>query len=143
MNDRRGGSAQPRRRPGEPRDSDLALADRGPVRAFIRDEVDARRRLVGAFLPVLGAVVICALNPPSDWQRYGLIAGLVLLGVIAIDAVLMGITITRAARELLPDEPVPLGATMWYAFLRAHRTRSRRYPPPRTAPGGRDPQARW
>jgi Protein of unknown function (DUF3043) len=134
----RGGS--PPRRAGDPRDRDLAPHDRGPVRAFLRDEVDARRRLAGLFLPVLGIVVICALSPASDWQRYGLIGGLVVLGAVAVDAVLMGITLTRAARAEFPDEPVPGLATGWYAFLRAHRSRALRRPAPRVAPGGRDPR---
>jgi hypothetical protein len=99
------GSAR-QRREDERRDRDLAPRDRGPVRAFLRDEVDARRRLVGAFLPVLGIAVISALSPASD---------------------------------AFPDEQVPGLATGWYAFLRAHRSRSVRQPPPRVAPRGRAP----
>jgi hypothetical protein len=125
------------RREAERRDRELAPHDRGPVRAFVRDEVDARRRLVGAFLPVLGAVVISALSPASDWQRYALVASLALLAAIAVDAVAMGVSLTRAAREALPGEPVPGFATGWYAFLRAHRARASRRPPPRVAPRGR------
>jgi hypothetical protein len=125
------------RREAERRDRELAPHDRGPVRAFIRDEVDARRRLVGALLPVLGIVVIAALNPASDWQRYALYAGLTALAAIVVDAVVMGASITQAARTAFPGEPVPGLATGWYAFLRAHRSRSVRRPPPRVAPRGR------
>jgi hypothetical protein len=130
-----GRPATPRRRPGDPRDRDLAPQDRGPVRAFIRDEVDARRRLVGLFLPVLGVVVICVLGPASPLQRNVLFAGLVVLAAVAVDAVLMGVTITRAARAAFPGEQVPGLATGWYAFLRAHRNRSVRRPAPRVSPG--------
>jgi hypothetical protein len=132
------GSAR-QRREDERRDRGLAPHDRGPVRAFVRDEVDARRRVVGAFLPVLGCVVISALSPASDWQRYALLGSLALLAVVAVDAVLMGVAITRAARTEFPDEDVPGLATGWYAFLRAHRSRSVRRPPPRVAPRGRPP----
>jgi hypothetical protein len=125
------------RREAERRDRDLAPYDRGPVRAFIRDEVDARRRLVGAFLPVLGAVVISALSPVSDWQRYALFASSIVLAAIAFNAILMGVSLTRAARQAFPSESVPGLATGWYAFLRAHRARSVRRPPPRVAPRGR------
>ena len=137
MSDRRPPPTARERREAERRDRDLAPHDRGPVRAFIRDEVDARRRLVGAFLPVLGIVVIAALNPASDWQRWALYAGLAALAAVVVDAVLMGVVITRAAREAFPDESVPGLATGWYAFLRAHRSRSVRRPPPRVAPRGR------
>jgi Protein of unknown function (DUF3043) len=125
------------RRRAEAADRDLPPSDRGPVRAFVRDEVDARRRLVGAFLPVLGIVVISALSPASDWQRYALYAGLAALAAIVLDGVLMGVGVVQAAREAFPAEPVPGLATGWYAFLRAHRSRSVRRPPPRVAPRGR------
>jgi hypothetical protein len=119
------------------RDTDLPPADRGPVRAFIRDAVDSRRRVVGLFLPALGVVIICAIGPASDLQRYLLLGGLALLALVVADAVRMGVGITRAARDQFPDETVPGLATGWYAFLRAHRSRSVRRPPPRVAPGGR------
>ena len=137
MSERRPPLTARERREAERRDRDLAPYDRGPVRAFVRDEVDARRRLVGAFLPVLGIVVISAFSPASDWQRYALYISLAALAAIVADAVLMGVTITRAAREAFPDESVPGLATGWYAFLRAHRSRSVRRPPPRVAPRGR------
>jgi ABC-type amino acid transport substrate-binding protein len=137
MSDRRPPATARERREAERRDRDLAPYDRGPVKAFIRDEVDARRRLVGAFLPVLGIVIIAAVNPASDWQRYALYAGLVALAAVVVDAVVMGVTITRAARAAFPDESVPLLATGWYAFLRAHRSRAKRRPPPKVAPRGR------
>jgi Protein of unknown function (DUF3043) len=128
--------AAPRRRP-DPNDTHLPPHDRGPVRAFVRDEVDARRRLTGAFLPVLGIVIISALSPASDWQRYALFGSLAVLALVLADAVLMGVVITRAARAAFPDETVPGPATGWYAFLRAHRSRQLRRPPPRVTPGGR------
>jgi hypothetical protein len=117
------------------RDRDLAPGDRGPVRAFVRDEVDSRRRLVGLFLPVLGAVVISTFSPASDLQRYLLFGSLAALAAVLTDAVLMGVTITRAARAAFPGEPVPGLATGWYAFLRAHRSRNVRRPRPRVSPG--------
>jgi hypothetical protein len=119
----------------DPRDRDLPPHERGPVRAFLRDAVDSRRRLVGLFLPALGVVVICALSPASDLQRYGLYGGLALLAAVAVDAVLMGVAVTRAARAAFPEETVPGLATGWYAFVRAHRTRQLRRPAPRVGPG--------
>jgi hypothetical protein len=123
------------RRRADAADRALPPHDRGPVRAFVRDTVDSRRRIVGLFLPVLGAVVIAALNPPSELRRYVLLGSLFLLAVVLADAVVMGVAITRAARARFPDEPVPAFATGWYAFLRAHRSRSVRRPAPRVAPG--------
>jgi hypothetical protein len=53
------------------------------------------------------------------------------------------VSISRAARVAFPGEPVPALATGWYAFVRGHRSRSVRRPPPRVSrsggPGGRAP----
>jgi hypothetical protein len=109
--------------------------DRGPVRALVRDAVDARRRLVGLFLPALGATLISALGPASDLQRYLLIGSLALLAAVLVDAVVLGVVVTRTARAAFPDEVVPALATGWYAFVRAHRSRRVRRPSPRVGPG--------
>ena len=136
------GATTPRPRPGN-RDADLPPGDRGPVRAFVRDAVDSRRRLVGLLLPVLGVVVICAVGPASELQRYLLFGSLALLALIAADAVRMGVDITRAARAQFPGQPIPALATGWYAFLRAHRSRHVRRPPPRVTPGGGGAHGKW
>ena len=130
--------ARPRQRV-DPRDAQLAPHDRGAVRAYVRDVVDSRRRLVGLFLPALGAVLISVFAPASDLQRYLLIGSLAVLAVAVVDAVVMGAAITRSARAEFPDEPVPGLATGWYAFLRAHRSRSVRRPRPRVTPGDLPP----
>ncbi|MET0765853.1 MAG: DUF3043 domain-containing protein [Blastococcus sp.] len=134
-----GQRAAPRRRV-DPRDAHLPPHDRGPVRAFVRDAVDGRRRLVGLFLPVLGVLIISIFGPSSDLQRYMLYGSLAAMALVLADAVRMGVQVTRAARAAFPDEPVPGFATGWYAFLRAHRTRALRRPPPRVTPGGRGPR---
>jgi drug/metabolite transporter (DMT)-like permease len=102
----------------------------------VRDVVDGRRRLVGLFLPALGAVVLASVAPASDLRRYVLLGCLAVLAAAVLDAVVLGVTVTRSARATLPGEPVPGLATGWYAFLRAHRARSVRRPPPRVEPGG-------
>ena len=136
------GRATPRSRV-DPGDAQLAPRDRGPVRAYVRDVVDSRRRLVGLFLPALGAVVLSLASPASDLQRWFLIGSGAALAVAVVDAVVMGASITRSARAAFPGEPVRGLATGWYAFVRAHRSRSVRRPPPRVAPGDRPvPRAR-
>jgi hypothetical protein len=86
---------------------------------------------------VTGVVVISALSPASALQRYALFGGLAVLAAVAVDAVRLGIAVTRRARAEFPDEVVPGPATGWYAFLRAHRSRALRRPPPRVSPGFR------
>jgi hypothetical protein len=52
------------------------------------------------------------------------------LAVVAVDAALLGSSIIRAARQAFAAERVPRFATAWYVFMRAHRPRSMRRPPP-------------
>ena len=116
-------------------DEALHPRDRGPVRALVRDIVDRRRRLVGLFAPAFGGTLIAALSPRSDLQRWLLLICAVLLAVSLVDAVLLGRTATRTARARYPDVAVDGWRTGWYAFMRAHRARILRIPPPRVFPG--------
>jgi hypothetical protein len=118
-------------------DSALPPRDRGPVRALVRDVVDARRGVVVAFPFAFGGVLIAALGPASSLQRWLLLGCSVLLVVTLVDAVLLGVSATRRARARFPDADVPGWATGFYAFMRAHRMRNLRLPPPRVDPGER------
>jgi hypothetical protein len=120
---------------GEIPDDALHPRDRGPVRAHVRDLVDARRRPVGLFAPAFGGTLIAALGPASDLQRWLLIGCAVLLAISVVDAVLLGRAAARSARTRFPGVAVDGPRTGWYAFMRAHRMRSMRLPPPRVAPG--------
>ena len=52
-----------------------------------------------------------------------------------VDAVLLGRTVTRPPGPGFPDETVDGPRTSWYAFMRAHRMRNLRLPPPRVERG--------
>ena len=133
-------AAPPRgERPREIPDEALHPRDRGPVRAHVRDVVDSRHRLVGLFAPAFGGTLIAALGPSSNLQRWLLVICAAVLVVSVVDAVLLGRTATRSARARFPDEVVDGPRTGWYAFMRAHRMRSMRLPPPRVALGDRLP----
>jgi hypothetical protein len=56
-------------------------------------------------------VAVSTSSPASDLQRYLPLGSLAALVVVLADAVLMGVTIIRAARAAFPGEPVPLLAT--------------------------------
>ncbi|MCU1626694.1 MAG: hypothetical protein JWP64_1643 [Pseudonocardia sp.] len=120
---------------GGPVDADLQPRDRGPVRALVRDLVDARRRLVGLFAPVFGLFLITTFGPASDLQHQLWLGSLAALAVVAVDALLLGRATTAAARAAFPDAQVSAPATTWYAFMRAHRPRNTRRPGPRVRPG--------
>jgi hypothetical protein len=145
------GQARPRQRPkpsaraGAPRRAPRASStaaeehlhprDRGPVQAWLRDAVDRRRHLAGLLLPALGVTLICVLSPASAVQRWALVAALAVLAAIAVEAVVRGIVLARAARAEFPGTQVSAARTAWSTFVRAHRSRALRRPPPRVAPG--------
>jgi hypothetical protein len=106
------------------------------VRAYVRDLVDARRRgLVGLFVPGFGGTLIAALAPASNLQRWLLVICAVLLALALADAVVLGRAVNRRARTRFPGEEVDGWRTGFYAFMRAHRMRNLRLPPPRVERG--------
>jgi len=101
------------------------------VRAFVRDAVDAHGpRLTLLFMPAFALALITIFGPRSSLGDYLKAASLAVLAVVAVDAALLGSSIIRAARHAFPAERVPRFATAWYVFMRAHRPRSMRRPPP-------------
>jgi hypothetical protein len=121
----------PRRAGTLPPDEQLPPWERGPVRAFVRDAVDAHGpRLTLLFMPAFALALITIFGPRSELGDYLKAASLAVLAVVAVDAALLGSSIIRAARQAFPAERVPRFATAWYVFMRAHRPRSMRRPPP-------------
>jgi hypothetical protein len=115
-------------------DEHLHPRDRSPVRALVRDLVDGRRHLLGLFMPAFAVALIAWVNQPSDIRTWSLLLSLPLLAAMAVEAVVLGILVTRKARASFPDAQVDGLRTGWYAFMRAHRPRRMRLPPPRVAP---------
>jgi hypothetical protein len=66
----------------------LLPRDQGPVRAYVRDIVDARRNLLGLFMPSALFMIFVMLGVPQ-LQYYVSPAMLVLMLVMAIDALLL------------------------------------------------------
>ena len=118
-------------------DSHLPPRDRGAVRAYARDAVDARRpRPILLFMPAFAVMLITTFGPASQLGRNLLVGSLVVLAVVVVDAVILGTSIIRMARSEFPDAQVSGPATGWYVFMRAHRPRGMRTPAPRVRPAG-------
>jgi hypothetical protein len=118
-------------RRGDP--SALSTRDRGPVRAFVRDYVDSRRNVIGAFIYVGIPSIALAYSHVSLLTLLGL--GLLYAFVVAaiIDFVLMVRGLGRQLAIRFPDQPRKgLGK---YAMLRAMQLRRSRIPSPRVQRG--------
>ncbi|MBX9246907.1 DUF3043 domain-containing protein, partial [Actinotalea ferrariae] len=112
----------------------LPPRDKGPVRRFVRDQVDARRNLGELFLPA-SIVVVLALMLTGQSQVAGLVVIAVLylfIGATIVDAVLLSRTLKRRMTEKFGE--VQRGAVM-YGVLRAFQMRRTRLPKPQVARG--------
>ncbi|HTI21316.1 MAG TPA: DUF3043 domain-containing protein [Kutzneria sp.] len=117
----------------------LMPKDRGPVKAFVRDVIDSRRNLMGLFMPlailVLASYFLQIAVPTLPVQEYVMLACLVFLLAMVVEAIMLGRLATRLARTKFPKETVGTAGTIWYTFTRASQVRKLRVPRPRVRPG--------
>jgi Protein of unknown function (DUF3043) len=116
-------------------DSALTARDRGPARRFARDYVDARRSVIGLFMPValpvivLGYSHVALLTLLANFGLYAFVLGSI------IDSVRMSRGIRKQVAIRFPNEPTKgLGL---YAVMRAMQFRRIRIPGPRVARGAK------
>jgi hypothetical protein len=131
-----------RRRRGEARQalakgdlSKLPPRDAGPVRAFVRDFVDARRNVASYFLPVVFVIFAFGLSSVAAVRLAG--NGVLLLAVVAvvIDSQLLGRRLIREVEQRWPKEDTK--GLRLYAITRALQIRRLRLPKPRVKTGAK------
>ncbi|MFC3966054.1 DUF3043 domain-containing protein [Nocardia jiangsuensis] len=115
-------------------DKYLLPRDRGPVRAHVRDIVDARRNLVGLFMP-MALVLILSMFAAPGLQTIVTLAMLVMMAFMIAEGVFLGRIINNRVRERYPDTTDTGFKLGWYAFVRASQIRKMRAPKPRLTPG--------
>jgi hypothetical protein len=117
----------------------LMPKDRGPVKAFVRDVIDSRRNLMGLFMPlailVLASYFLQIAVPTLPVQEYVMLACLVFLLAMVVEAIMLGRLAVRLARTKFPKENVGTAGIIWYTFTRASQVRRLRVPRPRVRPG--------
>jgi hypothetical protein len=109
--------------------------DRGPARALARDFVDSKRRASEYYMYIL--VVLLAAVFLRSKAASSIISPLVLvlIVVIAFDALMIRRSLGKLVAERLPGESTR-GLTM-YAVMRALQIRRFRVPAPRVGPGAK------
>ncbi|SNY86393.1 Protein of unknown function [Nocardia amikacinitolerans] len=115
-------------------DKYLLPRDQGPVRAYVRDLVDARRNLVGLFMP-MALVLIMSMFAAPGLQTIVTLAMLVMMLFMIIEGVILGRIVNNRVRERFPDSTDTGFRLGWYAFVRASQIRKMRAPKPRVSPG--------
>ncbi|MEV0031034.1 DUF3043 domain-containing protein [Nocardia sp. NPDC050793] len=115
-------------------DKYLLPRDQGPVRAYVRDLVDARRNLVGLFMP-MALVLIMSMFAAPGLQTIVTLAMLVMMLFMIIEGVILGRIVNNRVSERFPENTDTGFRLGWYAFVRASQIRKMRAPKPRVGPG--------
>ncbi|MGV0803236.1 DUF3043 domain-containing protein, partial [Mycolicibacterium elephantis] len=84
-------------------DAYLLPRDKGPVRKFVRDVVDARRNVLGLFMPSALVLIFVMLSVPSvEVQRLISPAMLLLVLIMVIDGFVLGRKVNRLVDAKFP-----------------------------------------
>jgi hypothetical protein len=114
----------------------LLPRDKGPVKRYARDIVDARRNVLGLFMPsALILVFFMMALPPVQTQGLLSIAMLVLMVVMAIDGVLVGRRVNKLVDAKFPENVESGWKLGFYAASRASQLRRMRVPKPQVNRG--------
>ncbi|EOM78181.1 DUF3043 domain-containing protein [Rhodococcus rhodnii] len=108
--------------------------DKGPVRGYVRDIIDARRNLVGMFMP-LALVLIMAMFVSPALQAIVTLGMLIMMVFMVVEGIYLGYHVNNRVRARFPDTPDGGFKLGWYAFVRASQIRKLRAPSPRVRPG--------
>lgn len=109
----------------------LAARDRGPVRRFTRDYVDARRSAGELFLP--GLVVVLLLSTIPALRATASTAELLIFLLLIVDTAVLLVRLRGQLAKRFPGQS--RSGTGFYAFMRSMMLRRWRAPQPRVRPG--------
>lgn len=133
--DRRAAAAERRKRMEEGDDRYVMPRDRGPVRRYVRDLVDAKRNFAGLFMPFAVLIFLTLFTPLPRLQQIAVLVVTVILALMIIEGIVNGVSINRKVREKFP-KATERGFTLgWYAFVRSTQIRKLRVPKPQVKPG--------
>jgi len=112
----------------------LLSRDQGPVRRYVRDIVDARRNVLGLFLPsALGLMFFMFAVP--QLQFYVSPAMLLLMAAMALDGLILSRKVARRVDEKFPEDTESRFKLGLYATSRASQMRRMRAPRPQVKHG--------
>jgi hypothetical protein len=133
---RRADTAERREKMMAGEDAYLLPRDKGPVRRFVRDVVDARRNVLGLFMPsALGLIFVMLAVPSVQVQRLLSPAMLVLVLIMVIDGFILGRKVNKLVDQKFPDNTESGRKLGFYAASRASQLRRMRAPRPQVNRG--------
>ena len=107
----------------------LPPRDRGPVRRYVRDVVDARRSAGEFFLPFAVVILVLSFTPNDRFRVAGSALWVVLVVLIILDSLVLVMRLRRGIERNFPDQPRK--GAIPYALMRSMQIRRFRLPPPR------------
>ncbi|VDR40121.1 Protein of uncharacterised function (DUF3043) [Tsukamurella paurometabola] len=115
----------------------LPVRDKGPVKAYVRDLIDAKRHVSTMFIPFAVVVMVFMFVTANRPEMAGvpMLILLVMVAVMAIEGILTGRRVNNRVRERWPDTTETGFRLGWYAFMRSTQLRRMRIPRPRVKPG--------
>ncbi len=116
-------------------DSGLPARDKGPVRRYMRDYIDARRNLAEFMLPVMLVVLALSFLRTSTILFFVTILTYTVLLVAVADTFLMYHGLKKRLRAKFGDEAAGAKGNGMYAAMRAFQLRRSRMPRPMVARG--------
>ncbi|WNI19572.1 DUF3043 domain-containing protein [Streptomyces sp. ITFR-21] len=111
----------------------LPARDRGPVRKFTRDFVDARMRVAEFFLPIAVLILVLSVVRIGSLQNLSLLLWLVVIVAIVVDSVVTGVRLRGLLRKRFPDKNVK--GSVAYGLMRTLQMRRLRLPKPQVQRG--------
>ena len=114
----------------------LLARDQGPVRRFVRDLVDARRNVLGLFMPSALMLMFVMFAVPQ-LQLFISPAMTVLMAVMLLDGIILGRKVARRVDEKFPNNTESRWKLGLYAAGRASQMRRMRAPRPQVKHGAK------
>ena len=108
----------------------LPARDQGPVRAYIRDSIDRRRRLSEYFVFIALGILFAGFIPNPSFQASVSLVWFATTALVALEMIWTLVTLNKALKAQWPDKADRKGA-MFYGGMRALQIRKLRVPPPR------------
>jgi hypothetical protein len=111
----------------------LPARDKGPVKRFVRNYVDARKSIGEYFLPIIFVVLFLTLIPSAIFQIGSIIIMYSVLLVSVVDGFFLSRKIKAAVTEKFPG--TDLKGVGMYGWLRSTQMRRMRSPKPQIKAG--------
>ncbi|CAN5634519.1 DUF3043 domain-containing protein [soil metagenome] len=135
-NERRASTSERRAKMMDGDEAYLLARDQGPLRRYVRDIVDARRNLLGLFMPFALLLIFVMLGVPQV-QLFISPAMLILMALMAVDGIVLARKVGNAVDVKFPDNTESRWKLGLYAASRASQIRRMRAPKPQVERGAK------